>query len=558
MAAASAAPNVGTLAGDGRAGFADGDARTAQFMMPTAVATGADGQVYVADAGAQRIRLLSNGRVTTLAGGGTESIGGLRIKGGYADGPALQARFNTPLGIAVDRGRDVYIADTYNHCIRRLHEGVVTTYAGAPDRAGNQDGPRATASFQYPRALSFDTAGNLYVADYSAGVRKIAPDGTVSTLTLADGGSKNYTGVSAVGGGPTLVLYAANTVALIVYRAATNASKLTPFRHTPYAVLGLDDHEALMTDEPQNTLVLWRAAASPLMGELVYDVAGSPDPSDGSAGFRDGAPHQARFDTPSGFARDRDGRIIVADAGNRRLRVLSDVGLRGPVGGTLADVVSWPSNTYHVVLVSNSAAFWNTDWDNSMPGRIERGLTSAMGQIGLTRTPHVEVARIDQASMSATKSYVDDLLAEAPVNLVIVMFNYYHAYAENNAVQILPAALAEMDAKLKKAHVQLLVVFQPSSEGAEPLSFVGPRLYGLGPAFDRDAMWGFEQRMAESVGSSGFGLNLLPDFTQYEASDRALPLLSRTDGHLTSFGNQFVADHILTYLEAKRPWLQQR
>jgi hypothetical protein len=209
-------------------------------------------------------------------------------------------------------------------------------------------------------------------------------------------------------------------------------------------------------------------------------------------------------------------------------------------------------------LVSNSVAFWNTDWDDSMPGRIERGLTADMSQIGLARTPHVEVARIDQASISATKSYVDDLLAEAPVNLVIVIFNYYHAYAENNAVQLLAPALAEMDAKLKKAHVQLLVVFQPSSEGSEPVAFVDPRVYGLGPAFDRDAMWDVEQRMSAAVASNADGLSLMPDFMQYEASEHAFPLLSRTDGHLTAFGNQFVAERILKYLETKRPWLQPR
>jgi hypothetical protein len=551
-------PTVGTLAGDGRAGFLEGDARPAQFMMPAALAAAGDGRIYIADAGAQRIRMLFNGQVTTLAGAGTENVGGLRIRGGYADGPALQARFNTPLGIAVDRGRDVYVADTYNHCIRRLHDGVVSTYAGAPDRPGKLDGGRSAASFQYPRALSFDTAGNLYVADYGVGIRKIAADGTVSTLELTDGGAKTYTSVSAVGSGAGLVVYAANTVALIVYRGATNTSTQTNSSRNPYFVFGLNDHEALVGDEAQNTIAMFRGSAKPLTGEIVYDLAGSPDTRDGSAGFRDGTPDEARFDTPTAIVRDRDGRLIVADSGNRRLRVLSGLGLRGPVGG-IADVMSWPPNTYRIVFVSNSVAFWNTSWDASMPGRIERGLAADMGQTGLARTPRVEVARIDQASVSATKSYVTDLLAEAPVDLVVVVLNFYHVYAENNAVQLVAPALTAMDQRLSKAHARLLVVYQPSSEGVEPVSFVDPRLYGIGPAFDRDLMWETEQRFAEAVRTSGVdNLSLIPDFLEYEASASTTPLLSRTDGHLTSYGNEFVAQRIVKYLETERPWLHPR
>jgi hypothetical protein len=559
QASASNAPRVSTLAGDGRAGFRDGDAAHAEFMLPSAVATGDDGRVYIADAGAQRIRLLYKGRVTTLAGGGTEEVGGLRIKGGYVDGPVLQARFNVPLGVAIGKGGDVYVADTYNHCIRRIHYGVVSAYAGAPDRIGAADGPPSQASFRFPRALSIDADGNLYVADYGVGIRKIGLDGTVSTLDLSDGGVKTYVGVSAVGRGKDLILYATNANALIVFSASARASKRSIFNHSPYAVFGLSDREALLTDENLDTISVWRDTATPLAGEIAYDIAGPSGDRDAPPGYRDGLPHEARFDTPSGIAITREGQIIVADAGNRRIRLLSDVALRGPVSGDLDALTHWPSNSYRIVFVSNSFAFWNVDWDGSIGGRLERGLTADMAQIGLTRKPRVEVARIDQGSVTATASYVNEILAEEPVDLVIIMLNYFHAYVEGNALQILPKGLTEMDSRLRQNHARLFVVFQPSSEGADPVVYVGPRAASFGAGYDFDSMWTVERSMGDILRGSGVDeVDLSTDFQKYETGDRARPLFSRTDGHLSPYGNEFVAKLILRALEKNRPWTQRR
>src|SRR4051794_40157834 len=118
----SADGNVTTLAG-GSEGFADGVGTSASFNTPSALALGPDGNLYVADTGNNRIRKITpTGQVSTVAGDGTA---------GYVDGPAAQAQFNGPVGLAISPGDDIYVADTYNDVIRMItKEGEVTTIAG--------------------------------------------------------------------------------------------------------------------------------------------------------------------------------------------------------------------------------------------------------------------------------------------------------------------------------------------------------------------------------------------------------------------------------------------
>jgi DNA-binding beta-propeller fold protein YncE len=177
---------VSTVAGSGFSGTTDGDAKTATFMQPVAVAWGRHRELYVADAAAQRIRVVSpNGDVRTLAGSGGPTSTGLWVAGGYADGRGARARFNSPMGIAVGPDGKIYVADTRNHCIRVVTEdGEVTTFAGSPSRNYVQDGPRSTASFPAPMGVTVDPSGVIYVADLF-GIRRIAQNGDVKTLPIA-------------------------------------------------------------------------------------------------------------------------------------------------------------------------------------------------------------------------------------------------------------------------------------------------------------------------------------------------------------------------------------
>lgn len=148
-----------TLAGEGVMGFADAAAAEARFLSPRAVALDALGHVYVVEVGNCRVRKIApDGRVTTYAGDG---------RGRWADGPALEASFREPCGVAVDAAGAVYVADTDNQCIRRIDlDGMVATIAG--DGAGERDlvdGPGPAARFNTPTGMCFGPDGALYVAD---------------------------------------------------------------------------------------------------------------------------------------------------------------------------------------------------------------------------------------------------------------------------------------------------------------------------------------------------------------------------------------------------------
>ncbi|HKN84750.1 MAG TPA: NHL repeat-containing protein [Pyrinomonadaceae bacterium] len=168
--------HVTTLAGDGAPLFRDGAQSTqAEFSDPFGVAVATDGTIYVADAGeSNRIRKIApDGHVTTLAGGSE----------GFSDGVGPAASFNTPSGLALSVDGDLFVADTGNNRIRKITaQGQVSTIAG-DGTAGYIDGPAAQARFNGPIGVAVDSQGSVYVADtYNDRIRLITNDGRVSTV----------------------------------------------------------------------------------------------------------------------------------------------------------------------------------------------------------------------------------------------------------------------------------------------------------------------------------------------------------------------------------------
>jgi sugar lactone lactonase YvrE len=184
---------VSTLAGTaGSSGSTDAAGAAARFNSPRGVATDNAGNVYVADSGNNTIRKITpTGVVSTLAGTAGSS--------GSTDASGAAARFNTPRGIASDAAGTLYVADSGNNTIRKITPaGVVTTLAGTAGSSGSTDASGAAARFNGPMGVAIDSANNVYVADTNNHtIRKITSAGAVSTLAGTAGIANSADGIGA-------------------------------------------------------------------------------------------------------------------------------------------------------------------------------------------------------------------------------------------------------------------------------------------------------------------------------------------------------------------------
>ncbi|HEX3385212.1 MAG TPA: alkaline phosphatase PhoX, partial [Mucilaginibacter sp.] len=162
-------------AGNGTPGAVNGAAAASSFNSPGGIVADGSGNIFVADQQNNMIReITSSGTVKTFAGTGSP---------GANNGASATASFNNPDGLTFDSQGNMYIADTKNSLIRKITPaGAVSTFAGS-GTPGNGDGQGIQASFNYPTGITSDALGNLYAADYNNNlVRKITPGGAVTTL----------------------------------------------------------------------------------------------------------------------------------------------------------------------------------------------------------------------------------------------------------------------------------------------------------------------------------------------------------------------------------------
>lgn len=178
------------FAGNSRRGFSGdgGPAVSAQLYDPFGVALDASGDLYIADELNNRVRKVSlNGIITTVAGNGTAGFAG--------DGAAaVDAELHFPLNVAVDNAGNLYIGDQFNNRIRKVTPaGIISTFGGGGNASPGDGGPATSAVLAGPSGMAIDSQGNVYVAErYGMRLRKIAPDGTLSTV--AGNGTQGFSG----------------------------------------------------------------------------------------------------------------------------------------------------------------------------------------------------------------------------------------------------------------------------------------------------------------------------------------------------------------------------
>ncbi len=342
----TAAGVVTTLAGTaGMVGSADGMGAAASFRSPNGVAVDSAGNVYVADTANSTIRkVTAAGVVTTLAG--TAGVFG------SADGTGAAARFNIPFSVAADSAGNVYVADLDNSTIRKVTAaGVVTTLAGTAGVFGSADGTGAAASFNFPLGVTVDSAGNVYVADqYNHAVRKVTAAGVVTTLAGTAGvfGSADGAGAAANFKSPLgLAVDSADYIYVAdqsnyTIRKVTATGVVTTLAGTagifgsmdgtgaaarffdPWGVAVDSAGNVYVADENNHTVRKVTAAG------VVTTLAGTA----GMVGSADGTGAAARFNNPTGVAVDSAGNVYVADAFNDTVRKVTAAGVVTTLAGT--------------------------------------------------------------------------------------------------------------------------------------------------------------------------------------------------------------------------------
>lgn len=267
-----------TFAGNGLEGYRDGFGKSAMFHFPADAYADKNGNVYVADYWNHCIRkITSYGLVTTIAG-----VPGKR---GYKNGKAKDALFYNPIGVIVDYTDNLYVLDTKNHCVRKIsNEGEVTTFAGGPT-PGFVDGIGADAKFSNPTGLCADRYGNFYLIDTdNRAVRKIYPDQRVETVLDAQ---------------------------FSHFRDSTHGRKLQFFQSAEGGGICSGPKDIFfIADGASHTIY-----KIDLDKRVISVVAGT-----GKMGYKNGEGHLAMFANPVELTMDPSNNIYVADFGNHVVR----------------------------------------------------------------------------------------------------------------------------------------------------------------------------------------------------------------------------------------------
>ncbi|MEW6234410.1 MAG: NHL repeat-containing protein [Candidatus Omnitrophota bacterium] len=328
---------ISTIAGDGSAGFSGdgGPAKKARLIFPQDVSLDGQGNLYIADSWNHRIRKID-------AAGTISTIAGSRASGYSGDGGmATKASLNLPRGVCADASGALYIADTDNHRVRKVHpSGMITTAAGIGVSGYSGDGgPAVLAMLDSPWGVSADGSGNLYIADFgNHRIRKVGLDGVITTA--AGTGIAGYSG----DGGP-----------------AAKANLYHPIR------IFADFAGSLFISDYFNHSIRKVDNAG-----LISTAAGSGKAGTGGYGLSDGAP----LFQPSGAFADARGILYIADSANHRIRAVTNQ----IVIEAIADHTAYASETVSLSVIARGGD-GTYDYSWSVESGPDRSLVQFSGML---------------------------------------------------------------------------------------------------------------------------------------------------------------------------------
>ena len=441
---------------DGSSGFSgdSGPAASSHLASPSGIAVDTAGNIYIADTGNNRVRKISGGVITTVAGGGSSVIDGVlataealtaptsvavdaagnlyigetnrvrKVSGGVIstvagtgvagfsgdNGSAIAAQLNNVVGVAVDSGGSLYIADSGNLRIRKVSSAVITTIAGNGVNAASADGtPAASAALNGVNGLTVDTSGFVYVSEL-ARVRKIA-GGAISTV--AGIGSPGYAGdgllaiTAQINNPQGLAVDAAGNLFIadsgnnVIRRVAASGALISTFAGNGSNQFGGDGGPATgaQLNAPNSTAL--DAAGNFYITEavrvrkvstagIITTVAGGGTLTPSAA---DGGSATSASMMPVGIAVDAAGTLYIADAQNNSVRkvvngiitTIAGTGFAGYSGdngsATLAQL-----NSPHGVAVDASGIVYVSDTNNHRIRRISAGVISTIVGTGFPGT----------------------------------------------------------------------------------------------------------------------------------------------------------------------------
>jgi len=325
---------INTIAGNGKvaAGFSgdNGAATGALLSSPSGMFLDSSGNLYFCDSVNQRVRKISGGTITTIAGNGSSGYSGDKAA-------ATSAELFDPTGVAVDSSGNVYIADSSNHVIRQVGtNGNITTFAGINTGGYSGDGgPATSAQLEFPTAVALDSSGNLYIADSgNNAIRKVA-GGNISTVLGGDATNDQFHIPNGLAFDAQGNLYIADTQGRRILKWAASGGPVTVLAGTgvigfsgdngPAVDATLNDPVGLAVDSAGYVYVadtINSAIRKISPSGIITTIAGQGDPAYRGDG---GAATSAFLYFPRAVLVDSSGNVFVADTGSNTIREMKVV-----------------------------------------------------------------------------------------------------------------------------------------------------------------------------------------------------------------------------------------